>query len=123
MLNNAGSIEELNMIAADYESSLMWKMLGPHQGLRLERMRTEIERDKFGDQLKSLPELKNDVEPMAPAVVSPSSVASTDATGPPDASVKAQKSDENGYEWYTDPNGANYYRATGSEDEWQEFNG
>ena len=25
----------------------MWKMIGPHQGLRLERMRTEIERDKF----------------------------------------------------------------------------
>ena len=32
-------------------------MLGPHQGLRLERMRTEIERDKFAHSSKVVPEI------------------------------------------------------------------
>ena len=40
-LNDATSLQDLNRIAAGYESALMWKMLGPHQGLRLERIRTE----------------------------------------------------------------------------------
>ena len=47
-LETAESLDELNKVAAKYENSLMWKMIGPHQGLRLERMRTEIEREKFG---------------------------------------------------------------------------
>ena len=44
-LETAESLDELNKVAAKYENSLMWKMIGPHQGLRLERMRTEIERE------------------------------------------------------------------------------
>ena len=102
LLSNAGSIEELNSIAAEYESSLMWKMLGPHQGLRLERMRTEIERDKFGDQMKSLPELESNIalrptgqiEPAAEATqVTPNTV-----DGAPESTATAQKTDEKGYE-------------------------
>ena len=34
-LDEAKSLEELNQIAAEYETALMWKMLGPHQGLRM----------------------------------------------------------------------------------------
>jgi hypothetical protein len=56
-LEEATSIDELNQVAAKYESSLMWKMIGPHQGLRLERMRTEIERDKFAHSSKIVPEI------------------------------------------------------------------
>jgi hypothetical protein len=56
-LDEATSLEELNQVAAEYESALMWKMLGPHQGLRLERMRTEIERDKFAHSSKIVPEI------------------------------------------------------------------
>jgi hypothetical protein len=48
-------LEELNNVAANYEYSLMWKMIGPHQALRLERMRTEMERDKFTNVAKSDP--------------------------------------------------------------------
>ncbi|MBL6892940.1 MAG: hypothetical protein ISR20_05095, partial [Candidatus Poseidonia sp.] len=51
-----------NHIAARYEHSLMWKMIGPHQGLRLERMRTEIERDKFVGVAKELPQLNRGAE-------------------------------------------------------------
>ena len=54
-LEEAENIEELNLVAEKYENSLMWKMIGPHQALRLERMRTEIERDKFTDLPKSDP--------------------------------------------------------------------
>ncbi|MEC7180534.1 MAG: hypothetical protein VXW36_04015, partial [Candidatus Thermoplasmatota archaeon] len=96
--------------------------LGPHQGLRLERMRTEIERDKFADQLKSLPEIKTDAEPLMAANAA-TTTAPAEASGPPDASVEAQKTDENGYEWYTESDGTNYYRPAGSGNDWQEFNG
>ncbi len=96
-LDEAKSLEELNQIAAEYETALMWKMLGPHQGLRLERMRTEIERDKFAEQLKSLPKIKTDAEPLMTATAG-STHAPAEASGPPDASVEAQKTDENGYE-------------------------
>ena len=119
-LDEAKSLEELNQIAAEYETALMWKMLGPHQGLRLERMRTEIERDKFADQLKSLPDIKTDAEPLTVAT-SASSPAPTEASGPPDASVEAQKTDEKGYEWYTSSDGKNWYRTQGSNEEWVEF--
>ena len=121
-LDEAKSLQELNQIAAEYETALMWKMLGPHQGLRLERMRTEIERDKFADQLKSLPEIKTDAEPLTVSTAA-STPAPAEASGPPDASVEAQKTDENGYEWYTESDGTNYYRPAGSGNDWQEFNG
>ena len=129
MLNNAGSIEELNLIAADYESSLMWKMLGPHQGLRLERMRTEIERDKFAEQMKSIPEINTTTAPAEPEVSEGAPTLGTttsepsDDVAPPDASVKAQKTDENGYEWYSGPDGSNFYRPTGSGDAWKRYDG
>jgi hypothetical protein len=72
--------------------------------------------------LKSLPDIKADAEPLmtAPAASTPAPAAES---GPPDASVEAQKTDEKGYEWYTESNGANYYRPAGSGNDWQEFNG
>ena len=129
-LDEAKSLEELNQIAAEYESALMWKMLGPHQGLRLERMRTEIERDKFVEQAKALPSIKTDADPLT--TPPPGSIAEPaesegekgiGTAGPPDATVEAQKTDENGYEWYTDSNEINFYRTAGSGNDWQEFNG
>jgi len=54
-LDESDTLEELNNVAANYEYSLMWKMIGPHQALRLERMRTEMERDKFTNVAKSDP--------------------------------------------------------------------
>ncbi|MGB0476479.1 MAG: hypothetical protein ACPGJT_06650 [Candidatus Poseidoniaceae archaeon] len=59
LLLTAYHIAPIHSATADteYESALMWKMLGPHQGLRLERMRTEIERDKFAHSSKIVPEI------------------------------------------------------------------
>ena len=39
----------------------------------------------------------------------------------PDASVEADVTDDEGYEWYTTEDGTNYYRVAESGDEWQLF--
>jgi len=49
MLEQASSRQDLYHAAVRYENALMWRMIGPHQALRLERMRTELEREKFAD--------------------------------------------------------------------------
>jgi len=49
MLEQATSRQDLYHAAVRYENALMWRMIGPHQALRLERMRTELEREKFAD--------------------------------------------------------------------------
>ena len=41
----------------------------------------------------------------------------------PAASVEAQKTDEQVYEWYTTEDGTNYYRLMNSGDEWLPFDG
>ena len=46
MLKDARSREELEEVALKWEYSLMLRMLGPHQGIRLERLRAELD-DKF----------------------------------------------------------------------------
>ena len=38
-----GRREELEEIATDYERAVMMRMLGPHQAIRLERIRTELD--------------------------------------------------------------------------------
>ena len=70
--------------------------------------------------MKSLPEIKTDAEPLmtATAALTPAPAV---ASGPPDASVEAQKTDEKGYEWYTSSDGKNWYRTQGSSEEWVEF--
>ena len=45
-LNEANSREELEQVALRWEYSLMLRLLGPHQGIRLERLRSELD-DKF----------------------------------------------------------------------------
>ena len=108
-LDEATSLDELNQVAAEYESALMWKMLGPHQGLRLERMRTEIERDKFAHSSKIVPEI----------TVGQEATTST----PPPKDTPPEKTDENGYEWIKGQDGIDYYRIKDSQDEWKRFEG
>ena len=45
-LRSANSRDELEQVARQWEYSLMLRMLGPHQGIRLERLRAELD-DKF----------------------------------------------------------------------------
>ena len=43
MLRDATRREELEVVAQAYERAVMMRMLGPHQAIRLERLRTEID--------------------------------------------------------------------------------
>jgi len=98
-LNSATSMDELFDIATRYERSLMWRLIGPHQALRLERIRTEIERDRFhiSDQ-KAFPQI----------------------SAGPDVSLQATSFDES-YEWI-DHEGSKWYRPISSGSEWTEWN-
>ena len=50
LLANATTREELETIANQWEYSLMLRLIGPHQGIRLERIRTELD-DRLEAQL------------------------------------------------------------------------
>ena len=126
-LDDAENIEDLNLVAEKYENSLMWKMIGPHQALRLERMRTEIERDKFTNQPKSDPfdelakseEAKAKGEKEATETPEVTKVVHPKAK-PPELKAKPDSTDENGYEWIKHE-GVDWYRMAKSEDDWKRF--
>jgi alpha-tubulin suppressor-like RCC1 family protein len=42
-MNNAKTREELETVAERYEKAIMWKLIGPHHGMRLERLRAEAD--------------------------------------------------------------------------------
>jgi hypothetical protein len=135
MLRGAESVDDLERISGMWEYSLMMRMLGPHQGIRLERLRADLEYEFLGhrrtstlvdeyDQTehveKALPGLEQAVaqEPME-TQQPPQSVATTISL--PTADTAAQRADENGYEWFTADDGTNFYRIVGSADEWVKF--
>ena len=123
MLRDAKTRDELEQVAHRWEYSLMLRMLGPHQGIRLERLRAELD-DKFEamdqrlssienhefDQTQMVVEEMNDTEKQVPELTSESDY--------PSIGDAAQNFDENGYEWYTTQDGTNFYRTIGSQAEW-----
>ena len=42
-MKNAKTREELDAVAERYEKAIMWKLIGPHHGMRLERLRAEAD--------------------------------------------------------------------------------
>jgi hypothetical protein len=143
LLRQSQTRDELEDVARKWEYSLMLRMLGPHQGIRLERLRAELD-DVFEAQnqkltsiepeqhdqtqmvekamnveQKSLPGLEQAVanEPMETEQAA-QSVASMNV---PTADTAAQRADENGYEWFTKDDGTNFYRTVGSGAEWVKF--
>jgi len=103
-LSQAQSKKELAEISVAYEWSLMWRMIGPHQALRLERIRSNLEA-KY-DQIPFLSEelfVQKDVESSVPSHIA-QGVAGTD-----------------GYEWL-DHGGSKWYRTAymgGAWNRWQ----
>jgi hypothetical protein len=53
MLTEARSRDELEQVALKWEYSLMLRLLGPHQGIRLERIRSELDDvfEKYEDSM------------------------------------------------------------------------
>ena len=121
-LRDAKTRDELEGVARQWEYSLMLRMLGPHQGIRLERLRAELD-DVFERQNQTLSSLEqseynqtqlvqeemNQNEKEVPEINLKPDI---DAVGNPD---------EKGYEWITSEDGKNWYRAQGSKDDWVEF--
>ena len=91
----------------------MWKMIGPHQALRLERMRTEIERDKFSHVVKQDPfaEIESDKQTQQEQPPPEQKKPPIDAKGNPD---------DKGYEWI-DFEEKKFYRTADSGGEWVEY--
>ena len=161
-LKAATTRDELEKVAFQWEYSLMLRLLGPHQGIRLERLRAELD-DRFEAQNQKLSSIEPHdydhthyveeapetdgkelptIQPYAyEQTVAPShEVAAEPApedvqvhahavqehiapepTSWPDRSASPHMTDENGYEWVTMADGTNYYRISGSMDEWSKF--
>jgi hypothetical protein len=106
----------------------MLRMLGPHQGIRLERLRAELD-DRFEAQNQTLTSIEpeqHDQTQMVEQSMHETTVQeeakllpSIESTQP---DITAQGNpDGKGYEWYTDVQDNSWYRNEGSNSEWQRF--
>ena len=145
MLNEALSRGELEQVALKWEYSLMLRLLGPHQGIRLERLRAELD-DYFEkhetsfeyageDQTKlvekAIPEIDQTIKPETVVATTPISVVEAtpiqQQTGSPQPVVQNSPKAPSpstpgtvvtdGYEWLTE-NEQNYYRLENTNGEW-----
>ncbi|MDP6869296.1 MAG: hypothetical protein QGI21_00790 [Candidatus Poseidoniaceae archaeon] len=121
-LEKANSRQELEKVALRWEYSLMLRLLGPHQGIRLERLRSELD-DKFEYAENML--LSEDSEPITdidqtPLVEAEDKEIPEIGSAPPIDSIPDQI-DENGYSWLK-YNNLQWYR-TNDESEWYHFEG
>ena len=146
LLREATSRDELEGVAHKSEFALMLRLLGPHQGIRLERIRSELD-DHFeaqGQQLTRLQEVENDhteevkremekkdlveikavpeietsaPEPTPTQTPTPATPAQTIQKPPLDA-VPTNYGD--GYEWIEFSN-YTWYRVQGEKTEWSRW--
>ena len=123
LLREAQTRDELEGVARKWEYSLMLRMLGPHQGIRLERLRAELD-DVFEAQnqkLSSIEPQEHDHTQMVEQAMQEEqkSLPSIESSQP---EITAQGNpDGKGYEWYTDGQETSWYRNEGSNSEWQRF--
>ena len=120
-LREANSRDELEEIAHKWEYSLMLRMLGPHQGIRLERLRSELD-DNFESQNQSLSSIDQRVDQtnlVEEEMANQPKIVPEISTIPPIDAEGIQ--DDNGYEWTSTQDGKDWYRMSGSSDEWIEF--
>ena len=114
----------------------MWRMIGPHQALRLERIRTEVERDKFGVEDKVVPDISQDSDQVESTNLVESTTKqeseqsdtrenspnnSQPSLNKPTIDQVAQSTDADGYEWWKGEDGINWYRVAGSSEDWIKF--
>ena len=101
----------------------MIKLIGPHQGIRLERMRAEFD-DRFENQAFYNQPITTEDQTMLvehsakdiPAIETPQMYTNAPSKETPATSVGTD-----GYEWYKSESGADYYRPAGSQEEWTRF--
>ena len=123
LLREAQTRDELENVARMWEYSLMLRMLGPHQGIRLERLRAELD-DIFESQNQKLSSIeseqrKSNMEINDSKEIQSKSLPVIDSDFP---SIDAESiPDDKGYEWHTNEQGISWYRNEGSNSEWQRF--
>ena len=108
-MRNAKTREELEEVATEYERSLMIRLIGSHQGIRLERVRAELD-----DEIEmSEATLTGDDDDIGPVVTTPDQTDYTEEElglqPPEDAEIIV---DEKGYEW-VDKGEEKWYRHRG----------
>ena len=118
LLKEATSRDELEKVALRWEYSLMLRMLGPHQGIRLERLRAELD-DKFENATYDDSEIGFDQTSIVENEGKDIPPINESFTGPTKETA-ATSTDESGYEWFKQGE-ENWYRPAGSEDEWFKF--
>ncbi|MDA8594759.1 putative Ig domain-containing protein, partial [Euryarchaeota archaeon] len=101
--------KELEKVSGKVELCLTVRLLGVNQGIRLDKLRTELE-GKFASNEMEL-ELENDKT--IPVI--------SDVSSQPSPSTPAEQIDGNGYEWVTHNDGNKWYRVAKSESEWFKF--
>lgn len=120
-LREANSRDELEQIAKQWEYSLMLRMLGPHQGIRLERLRSELD-DNFESQNMRLSSIEQQADQTALVEEEMTEqrkvVPEIQSTPPIDADGVT---DDYGYEWTTTQDGKDWYRKSGTSDAWVEY--
>ena len=108
-MRNAKSREELEEVATEYERALMIRLIGPHQGIRLERVRAELDDEiEMGEAA-----LTGEEDDLGPVVTTPDQTDYAEEElglqPPEDAEIIV---DEKGYEW-VDQGDDKWYRHQG----------
>ena len=121
LLREATSRDELEQVAIRWEYSLMLRMLGPHQGIRLERLRAELD-DKFEKSEQSLSSIEPNPYDQTHLVMNDGKQIPEIGTesSPPHSGMVASQTDADGYDWL-DYEGEKWYRVTNSGAEWTKF--
>ena len=123
MLRESDTRDELESVAHKWEYSLMLRLLGPHQGIRLERLRAELD-DRFEAQYQRLssiePEEHDHTEMVEEAMnVDGESIPAIHPDKP--AANLTGVTDGKGYEWITQDDGIAWFRIENSGSEWELF--
>jgi len=114
-MKEAPSREALASIARSYEFALMLRLIGPHQGIRLERLRAELD-DSIEDRLAAaLSAGSGGKERGVASVVIPGQPIQPDRS---EVGVVG----EDGYEWIRRHDGSAWYRTPNSGAEWSWWN-
>ena len=122
-LRKANTRDELEGVARQWEYSLMLRLLGPHQGIRLERLRAELD-DRYEAQNQRLssiePEPHDQTEMVEQAMNADEKLIPAIQPDKPAANLSGV-SDGKGYEWITQDDGMAWFRIENSDSEWELF--
>jgi len=122
-LREANTRDELEGVARQWEYSLMLRLLGPHQGIRLERLRAELD-DRYEAQNQRLssiePEEHDHTEMVEEAMNADEKSIPAIHPDKPAANLSGV-TDGKGYEWITQDDGIAWFRIENSDSEWELF--